>query len=35
VLVAPVLLLVRQVQRASIRGTAVQLSRPQFPDLYA
>jgi Zn-dependent protease with chaperone function len=35
VLVAPALLLVRQVQRASIRGTAVQLSRTQFPDLYA
>jgi Zn-dependent protease with chaperone function len=34
-LVAPGLLLVRQVQRASIRGTAVQLSRTQFPDLYA
>jgi Zn-dependent protease with chaperone function len=31
---APALLLVRQVQRASIRGTAVQLSRTQFPDLY-
>jgi len=24
-----------EVQRASIRGTAVQLSRTQFPDLYA
>lgn len=35
VLVAPVLLVVRQVQRASVRGTAVQLSRTQFPDLYA
>lgn len=35
VLVAPALLVVRQVQRASIRGTAVQLSRTQFPDLYA
>jgi Zn-dependent protease with chaperone function len=34
-LVAPALLIVRQVQRASIRGTAVQLSRTQFPDLYA
>jgi hypothetical protein len=33
-LVAPGLLLVRQIQRASIRGTAVQLSRTQFPDLY-
>jgi Zn-dependent protease with chaperone function len=33
-LVAPALLLVRQIQRASIRGTAVQLSRTQFPDLY-
>ena len=29
------LLIVRQVQRASIRGTAVRLSRTQFPDLYA
>src|SRR5262252_1845217 len=35
VLVAPALLIVRQVQRASIRGTALQLSRTQFPDLYA
>jgi hypothetical protein len=26
---------VRQVQRASIRGTVVRLSRTQFPDLYA
>ena len=34
-LVAPALMVVRQVQRASIRGTAVQLSRTQFPDLYA
>ncbi len=34
-LVAPALLLVRQVQRAAIRGTAVQLSRTQFADLYA
>jgi Zn-dependent protease with chaperone function len=34
VLVAPAILLVRQVQRASVRGTAVQLSRTQFPDLY-
>jgi Zn-dependent protease with chaperone function len=34
ILVAPVLLVVRQVQRASIRGTAVQLSRSQFPGLY-
>jgi Zn-dependent protease with chaperone function len=33
-LIAPAILLVRQVQRASIRGTAVQLSRTQFPDLY-
>jgi len=33
--VAPALVIVRQVQRASIRGTAVQLSRTQFPDLYA
>ena len=35
IFVAPALLIVRQVQRASIRGTAVQLSRTQFPDLYA
>jgi len=35
ILVAPAILIVRQVQRASIRGTAVQLSRTQFPDLYA
>jgi Zn-dependent protease with chaperone function len=34
ILVLPALLVVRQVQRASIRGTAVQLSRTQFPDLY-
>ena len=35
ILVAPAILVVRQVQRASIRGTAVRLSRTQFPDLYA
>ena len=35
ILVAPALMIGRQVQRASIRGTAVQLSRTQFPDLYA
>jgi Zn-dependent protease with chaperone function len=35
ILVAPGLLVVRQVQRASIRGTAVQLSRSQFADLHA
>jgi len=35
ILVAPALVVVRQVQRASVRGTAVQLSRTQFPDLYA
>jgi Zn-dependent protease with chaperone function len=35
ILVAPAIMIVRQVQRASIRGTAVQLSRTQFPDLYA
>ena len=33
-LVAPALMVVRQVQRASIRGTAVQLSRSQFAGLY-
>ena len=35
ILVAPALVIVRQIQRASTRGTAVQLSRTQFPDLYA
>jgi Zn-dependent protease with chaperone function len=35
ILVAPALLIIRQVQRASVRGTAVQLSRTQFSDLYA
>jgi Zn-dependent protease with chaperone function len=35
ILVAPAIMIVRQVQRASIRGMAVQLSRTQFPDLYA
>jgi Zn-dependent protease with chaperone function len=35
ILVAPAILVVRQVQRASIRGTAVRLSRTQFTDLYA
>ena len=35
ILVAPAIMVVRQVQRASIRGTAVRLSRTQFPDLYA
>jgi Zn-dependent protease with chaperone function len=35
VLVASATMHVRQVQRASIRGTAVQLSRIQFLDLYA
>src|SRR6516162_3523158 len=35
IFVAPALMIIRQVQRASIRGTAVQLSRTQFPDLYA
>lgn len=35
ILVAPAIMVVRQVQRASIRGTAVHLSRTQFPDLYA
>src|SRR6516164_1855666 len=34
ILVAPALILIRQIQRASSRGTAVQLSRTQFPDLY-
>ncbi len=35
ILVAPAIVIVRQIQRASVRGTAVQLSRTQFPDLYA
>jgi Zn-dependent protease with chaperone function len=35
ILVAPAIMVVRQVQRASIRGTAVRLSRTQFPDMYA
>ena len=35
VLVAPAIMLIRQVQRASIRGTAAQLSRTKLPDLYA
>ena len=33
--IAPALLIARQVQRASTRGTALKLSRTQFPDLYA
>jgi Zn-dependent protease with chaperone function len=35
ILVAPAIMVVRQVQRASIRGSAVRLSRTQFPDMYA
>jgi Zn-dependent protease with chaperone function len=35
ILVAPSLVIIRQVQRASIRGTTVQLSRSQFPDIHA
>ena len=35
VLVAPAIMIVRQVQRASIRGTAAPRSRTQFPDSYA
>ena len=35
ILVAPALMIGRQVQRASIRGTAVQLSRTQFADFAA
>jgi Zn-dependent protease with chaperone function len=35
ILVAPALVIVRQIQRASIRGSTVQLSRSQFPDIYA
>ena len=34
ILVAPSLVIIRQVQRASIRGTTVQLSRSQFPDIH-
>ena len=33
-LLVPGLIVVREVQRASVRGTAVQLSERQFPDLY-
>ncbi|MFD0689084.1 M48 family metallopeptidase [Actinomadura fibrosa] len=33
-LLVPALVVVREVQRAKVRGTAVQLSRRQFPDLY-
>jgi hypothetical protein len=33
-LFVPALILVREIQRASTRGTAVQLSQRQFPDLY-
>jgi hypothetical protein len=33
-LLVPGLIVVREVQRASTRGTAVQLSQRQFPDLY-
>jgi Zn-dependent protease with chaperone function len=35
ILVAPALVIIRQLQRAAIRGTTVQLSRSQFPDIYA
>ena len=34
-LVVPGLVIVRQVQRAAVTGTMVQLSRSQFPDLHA
>jgi Zn-dependent protease with chaperone function len=33
-LLVPALIVVRETQRASVRGTAVELSRSQFPDLY-
>ena len=33
-LLVPVLIVIRETQRASVRGTAVQLSSRQFPDLY-
>jgi Zn-dependent protease with chaperone function len=33
-LLVPGLIIVRETQRASVRGTAVQLSEAQFPDLY-
>jgi hypothetical protein len=33
-LLVPALIVVRETQRASIRGTAVQLSPQQYPDLY-
>ena len=31
----PGLLIAREIQRASVRASAVQLSRSQFPDIYA
>jgi Zn-dependent protease with chaperone function len=33
-LLVPLLVVIRETQRASVRGTAVQLSRSQYPDLY-
>ena len=33
-LLVPGLIVVREIQRASVRGTAVQLSEQQFPELY-
>jgi Zn-dependent protease with chaperone function len=33
-LLVPALIVVRETQRASVRGSAVQLSQSQFPDLY-
>jgi Zn-dependent protease with chaperone function len=33
-LLVPALIVVRETQRASVRGTAVQLSQHQFPELY-
>jgi Zn-dependent protease with chaperone function len=33
-LLVPVLIVIRETQRASVRGTAVRLSDSQFPDLY-
>ncbi len=33
-LLVPALIVIRETQRASVRGSAVKLSRSQFPDLY-
>src|SRR5687768_7762761 len=33
-LLVPALIVIRETQRASVRGSAVKLSQSQFPDLY-